>query len=252
MAKRPPQLWRYTGMIERAARQVDQFLAPSEFTIRMHKERGFSRPMELMPNFIDRVYEEWRDPAPRPHARPYFLFAGRLEMLKGLQTLIVLWKRIADYDLLVAGTGAAEVELRALAAGNPRIKFLGALKPSELGAFYFHAIACLVPSLTYETFGLTSVEAFARKTPAIVRDLGALPEVVNQSGGGLVYQTDEELLECINRLGTSPELRAELGEKGYAAFLQKWTREAHLARYFEIIGRFTGPEKAPKAVPGRQ
>ena len=235
MAKRPPQLWRYTGMLERAARHVDQFLAPSRFTARMHAERGFSQPLECLPNFAERVDDEWRQPAPRPHQRPYFFFAGRLELIKGLQTLIALWDRVPEADLLAAGAGDYEPELRRMAAGNPRIRFLGALPPGELGAFYYHALACIVPSLTYETFGLTSVEAFARKTPAIVRDLGALPEAVQDSGGGFVYRTDEELLQAIRRLAASPEVRAELGEKGYAGFVRWWSREAHMAVYLEVL-----------------
>ena len=35
---RPPQLWRYTGLLEREARHVDLFLAPSRFTLRAHRE----------------------------------------------------------------------------------------------------------------------------------------------------------------------------------------------------------------------
>jgi glycosyltransferase involved in cell wall biosynthesis len=235
MAKRPPQLWRYTGLLERSSRHVDQFLAPSRFTVRMHAERGFERPMECLPNFIDRVDREWQSPAPRPHERPYFLFVGRLESLKGLQTLIALWKRVPDCDLLVAGTGTYEFELRAMAGGNSRIRFLGALPPNELGPLYYHAIACIVPSLTFETFGLTSVEAFARKTPAVVRDLGALPEIVQDSGGGFIYQTDEEVLDALKRLAELPKLRAELGQKGYDGFVQWWCREAHLRLYFDCL-----------------
>lgn len=55
------------------------------------------------------------------------------------------------------------------------------LPQSELGTLYFHALACIVPSITYETFGMIIIEAFARKTPVIVRDLGALPEVIHDS-----------------------------------------------------------------------
>ena len=40
-AKRPPQLWRHSGMLQRMTRHVDQFIAPSHFTARMHAERGF-------------------------------------------------------------------------------------------------------------------------------------------------------------------------------------------------------------------
>lgn len=234
-AKRPPQLWRHTGLLERMATHVDQFVAPSRFTARMHAERGFPQPVAVLPNFIDRVDDEWRQPSPRPQAAPYFLFVGRLELYKGLQNVIALWDRVPECDLLVAGTGTYEPELRALAAGNPRIKFLGPLPQRELGALYCHALACIVPSVTYETFGMASVEAFARKTPAIVRDLGALPEVIEDSGGGLVYRTDDELLAALSQIAGSPALRIELGQKGYDAFTQRWCREAHLAQYFDFL-----------------
>ena len=236
-AKRPPQLWRYTGLLRRMVSHVDQFLAPSRFTARMHADRGFPRPVEYLPNFIDRVDRDWRDPAPRPQEAPYFLFVGRLERIKGLQTLISLWDRAPKCDLLVVGTGTYEQDLRAQAGGNRHIKFLGPLPQRELGALYYHALACVVPSITYETFGMTSVEAFARKTPAVVRDLGALPEVLQESGGGFVYRTDEELVGALGRIAGSPALRAELGQKGYDGFVRWWCREAHLDLYFDYLSR---------------
>jgi glycosyltransferase involved in cell wall biosynthesis len=239
-AKRPPQLWRYTGYLDRMARNIDRFFSPSRFTARMHAERGFRQPMQVLPNFLERSDSDWQSPAPRPQERPYFLFAGRLEAIKGLQTLIGIWERAPDADLLIAGAGGYEPELRTLAKGDPRVRFLGALPQRELGALYHHAIACLVPSITYETFGLTSIEAFARKTPAVVRDLGALPEVVDESGGGFAYRTDDQLLDALHRLVASPQLRAELGEKGYAGFLRLWSREAHMRQYLDCIAEIAG------------
>jgi glycosyltransferase involved in cell wall biosynthesis len=205
--------------------------------VQMHAERGFPQPMAHLPSFIDRVDHEWRHPGPRPQEKPYFLFVGRLEVIKGLQTVIDLWEQVTDSDLLVVGTGSYEQQVRAQAASNPRIKFLGALPQSKLGPLYFHALACIVPSITYETFGLIIVEAFARKTPVIVRDLGALPEVVHDSGGGFVYHTNDELLIALHRIATAPKLRDELGEKGYRAFIRRWSKEAHLTLYFDLLQR---------------
>jgi glycosyltransferase involved in cell wall biosynthesis len=235
MARRPPQLWRYTGMLEQASRHVDRFVSPSRFTARMHAERGFTQPVGHLPYFIDRADQDWQAPKPRRQERPYFLFVGRLEMLKGLHTLIALWDRVGEFDLLVAGAGNDGDALKAQAAANPRIKFLGPLPQSELGALYLHAVACLVPSVTYETFGIIILEAFARKTPVIVRDLGALPEVVEESGGGFVYRTDDELLHAIHKLVASPALRAESGERGYEAFVRLWSREAHMRQYTALL-----------------
>jgi len=192
MAKHPPQLWRYSGLLERASRHVDQFVSPSRFTAKMHAERGFPQPIAHLPCFIERVDKDWMEPGPRPQDKPYFLFVGRLEVIKGLQTLIQVWNRVPDYDLLVAGAGNYESTLRKMAAKNPNIKFLGAQSQKELGNLYYHALACVLPSITYETFGMIIIEAYARKTPVIVRDLGAFPEVVEDSGGGFIYRTDEE------------------------------------------------------------
>jgi glycosyltransferase involved in cell wall biosynthesis len=233
--KRPPQLWRYTGMLEKMSDHVDRFVSPSRFTAAMHAERGFPKPVGHLPYFIDRADADWQNPKPRRQERPYCLFVGRLELLKGLQTLIDIWYRIPNCDLLIAGSGTDEIALKAKAASNPRIKFLGQLPQSELGPLYHHAVASLVPSLTYETFGMVIIESFARKTPVIVRDLGALPEVVHDSGGGFIFRTDEDLINAINELQTSARLRQELGEKGYNAFVRLWSRDAHMRQYLELL-----------------
>ncbi len=234
-ARRPPQLWRYTDQLANASRAIDTFVSPSRFTARMHADRGFARRVEHLPYFIERVDHEWQNPKPPPSDKPFFLFVGRLEEIKGVQTLIDLWKRVTDCDLLIAGTGDYEQHLKARAADNPRIKFLGALTQSDLGNLYYHALSVIVPSLTFETFGIIIIEAFARKTPVIVRDLGALPEVVADSGGGYVYRNDDELLDAIHKIVIAPELRRELGQQGYNAFLRNWSKQAHLDLYFDFL-----------------
>jgi glycosyltransferase involved in cell wall biosynthesis len=235
LSGRPPQIWRYTNLLKKTSQHVDQFVSPSRFTAFMHAERGFLNPMAQLPDFMDRVDDDWEKPGPRPQEKPYFLFVGRLEPIKGLQTLIDVWNSLPDFDLLVVGTGKQEKALRAQAGPNPCIKFLGALPQRDLGTLYYHALACIVPSITYETFGMIIVESFARKTPAIVRDLGALPEIIHESGGGFVYRTHEELLGAIHRIAASRTLRDELGEKGYRAFIERWSREAHLKLYFDFL-----------------
>jgi glycosyltransferase involved in cell wall biosynthesis len=235
IGKRPPQIWRYTGLLERKSRLVDRFISPSKFTARMHAERGFPQPVMHLPYFIDRSDADWKYPASRPQEKPYFLFVGRLERIKGVQTLIETWNMIKEYDLFVVGTGREADDLRSLAAGNQNIKFLGPKSQQELGNLYYHAVAAIVPSITFETFGIIIVEAFARKTPVIVRDLGALPEVVKESGGGLIFRTNTELEGAIRQLGESERLRNEMGEKGYGAFLRIWTREAHIEMYHRIL-----------------
>jgi glycosyltransferase involved in cell wall biosynthesis len=77
-AKRPPQAWRHTGLLARASRSVDRFVAPSRFTAEMHARRGFPQPVGHLPYFIERADRDWKHPGPRPQEKPYFLFVGRL------------------------------------------------------------------------------------------------------------------------------------------------------------------------------
>ncbi len=232
--QRPPQLWRYTGLLERALPHVDLFLAPSRFTLQAHRDRGFSRPMRHLPHFLAAA-EVVPGAGGARAERPYFLFVGRLERLKGADVLIEAFRSYRDADLLIAGTGEEDAPLRSRAAGLDHVRFLGHVPQAGLAELYAGATALLVPSVGYEVFGLVVLEAFARGTPAIVHDLGALPELIADSGGGLVYRTPAELVEALGRMQGDPSLRDELGQRGRSALEELWSEERHLERYFEAI-----------------
>ncbi len=234
--RRPPQLWRYSALLERQTRHVDMFLSPSLFTVDKHRERGFTAPMRHLPYFLPQ--QEAAEPAATD--RPYFLVVGRLERLKGVQTLIELFRRYDAADLVIAGAGTYGDELRRQAQGLRHVRFVGSVPFYELQSLYAGATALLVPSIGYETFGIVTLEAFAQRTPAIVRDLGALPEAVEWSGGGFTYRTDAELLEAMEALRLDPALRAELGERGYRGYLDHWSEEPHLRKYFDLIAEVRG------------
>jgi glycosyltransferase involved in cell wall biosynthesis len=233
--RRPPQWWRYTRRLQKSVASVDAFLSPSLFTRQMHRDRGFACPMEHLPYFVPRIAQAPADPERPPHGRPFFLFVGRLEKIKGLHTLFPLFRDYPHADLLVAGTGTQEVELRGQAAELRNVVFLGLLPQEQLQALYRHAIAVLVPSLCYEVFGMMILEAHLQRTPVIVNALGGLQEVTEESQGGFVYRTRGELLAAMERLRTDPILRREMGERGYRKYVERWSEEAHLQAYFRII-----------------
>ena len=232
---RPPQLWRYTDLLSKAAAEVDRFLAPSRFAVQMHAERGFSRPLTHLAPYVARSDADWQQPGASPHSRPYFLYVGRLESIKGPAILARAWRNVPDVDLLIVGDGTERPGLEAEAARNPRIVVSGPRKPDELGRYYAHALACIVPSITYEVAPTVVVEAFARRTPVIARDLGGTAELVADSGGGILYTTDQELVEAVGRLSRDAGLRRSLGERGYNTFVERWTEDVHLDSYLRIV-----------------
>ncbi len=248
--RRPPQLWRWTGFLERELRHVDTFIAMSEFSRGKHREFGFPREMEVLPYFLP-------DPEPggaavageSPHGRPYFLFVGRLEKIKGLDDVIPLFRDYPDADLLIAGEGEYGATLRALGQDIERVRFLGRVAPDELCRYYQHALALIVPSVCFETFGIILIESFRQRTPVIARRIGPFPEIVESAAGGELFETGRELLGAMRRIQADPAHRRRLAENGYRAYVERYSESAVVPRYLDIVRR-TAEKKGDRRVVG--
>lgn len=236
-AGRPPQWWRHTRLMERSLAHLDALICPSRSTQFEHARRGVRRPTTLLPYFLPHDYTGLPDVATPRFGRPYVAAAGRLEKVKGFQHAIEAMRALPDLDLRIAGTGQYEQELRAHAAGQANVHFEGRLDAAHVAALFRGARAVVVPSLVYETFGYVVLEAFAEGTPVVVRNLGALPELIEQSQGGLVFSTQEELIGALRRLATEETLRQGLGQNGWQARQSLWSEEEHLTCYFALIDK---------------
>lgn len=234
---RPPQWWRSTGLLATEIRHVDAFLSPSRFGIASHRRFGFDAPMIHLPSFVpDGVAgDDGSVGGPVGDGEPYFLYAGRLEHAKGPQTLIAHFRRRGRARLVLAGAGTDEARLRRLAGDDDRIRLLGLVDRTDLRAWYRNAVAVVVPSLNVEILPLVILEAAREGTPVVVRNCGALPEVITESGGGLIYDDDDQLEAALARLLDDPGLRAELGRRARRAYEAQWSAEVHVRRYLEIV-----------------
>jgi glycosyltransferase involved in cell wall biosynthesis len=232
-------------MLERHLHHVDAFIAMSEFSRDKHREFGFPREMEVLPYFLPDSPKTTSATADMsaamagapPHPRPYFLFVGRLELIKGVQDILPAFAGEGDYDLVVAGDGDYGATLRQMAANMPRVRFVGRVASDELATWYRHAIALIVPSLCFETFGIILLEAFRQSTPVIARRLGPLPELVAAARGGEIFETHEELLSAMERLRQDRVYRDRMAEQGRTAVDRMWSEHAVIPHYLDIIRR---------------
>jgi glycosyltransferase involved in cell wall biosynthesis len=236
--KRPPQWWRYSGLLQQALKHVDAFLSPSPFTRALHHQRGLDIPIIDLPYFVPEL-PDWPDEAPRPGGPepPYFLYVGRLEKIKGLHTLLPVFRGYRKARLLVAGSGNDAAHLKRLAGAADNIVFLGRLSERQLAPLYRQAAAVIVPSTNFEVSPLVIFEAFRAQTPVIVRNLGGLPLIAAESGGGLVFDNDAELVAAMDRLLAEPALRAEMGRRARQMYLARLTPDAHIEAYLRLIER---------------
>jgi glycosyltransferase involved in cell wall biosynthesis len=228
--RRPPQLWRYTGLLDRKLASIDLVIAKSRFSRDKHREFGLRPDMTVLPYFLPDLDLADAPPA-NPHHRPYFLFVGRLEKIKGLQDVFPAFEKYPDADFLILGDGDYSEPLKSLAAGNERVKFLGRKTLDELNAYYRNALGLIVPSVCYETFGIILIEAFRLGTPVIARRLGPFPEIVETSGGGMLFETETDLLAAMRALQRDPGQRAALSGSARAGFEKYWSEQPVLTAF---------------------
>jgi glycosyltransferase involved in cell wall biosynthesis len=228
----PPQLWRYTRLRDRSLESVDRLLAPSKFTGDMHRANGIEARIEVLP-----LFSSLEGAAAAEAEQPRrVVFAGRITALKGIETLLRVVSKMPDIELFVLGQGELRGLLTAAYAQHPNIRFFGKVEQDQLAEHFARAAAVVFPSLVPETFGLTIVEAAACGTPAIAaKSSGGAAELVSTTGGGLLYQGDEELATAIRQLVEDRPLRNELGARARAGYQQRYTKELHIAAYLSQI-----------------
>ncbi|HVB53257.1 MAG TPA: glycosyltransferase [Candidatus Acidoferrales bacterium] len=154
--------------------------------------------------------------------RKVVLFAGRLEPLKGPDTLLDAFAILVKRDgvrepvqLLFVGDdssdgaqvdqrGMLEARVRELGLSD-RVCFLGARPQDRLALLYCLADVVVVPSYT-ESFGLVALEAQACGTPVVAASVGGLRDVVAHGSTGYLVEghNPADYAEAITRVIAAP------------------------------------------------
>ena len=149
-------------------------------------------------------------------ANRHFLLPGRLHRWKRVDLAIEAMRYVkAPVELLISGTGENEAQFRALAASDPRIRFLGRVTDAELVQLYADALGVLfVPQR--EDFGLVTLEAFLSSKPVITcSDSGEPARLVRDGVTGFVTPPDPtRLAAAMESLLHGTEQAAAMGRQG--------------------------------------
>jgi glycosyltransferase involved in cell wall biosynthesis/GT2 family glycosyltransferase len=155
----------------------------------------------------------------RPRRGEHVLLPGRLHRWKRADLVIDAFAHVkAHVPLKIVGTGEDEAALRARAAGDPRIEFLGHVSESALVELYAGALAVpFVPR--FEDYGLITIEAFNSRKPVITcTDSGETLEFVRDGETGFVTAPDPRAIaERIDWLAGHRAAARAMGERGRRA-----------------------------------
>jgi glycosyltransferase involved in cell wall biosynthesis len=217
---------------------VDAYISRTNFSRDKLIEGGFpAEKIAVIPSFAPNPGDTRGD-----NGR-FALFAGRLSPEKGIATLLSAWSRLDDSPILlkVAGDGPLRKEVARLADGR-RLQYLGPLSRGEIHALLREAAFLVFPSVCYENFPLSIVDAFACGVPVLASRLGAMEEIIEDRRTGLLFRPGdaEDLASKVEWAWRHPEELARMRPQARAEYLARYTPAQNYKMLIELYSRVTG------------
>ena len=144
----------------------------------------------------------------------FFLFVGRLSSEKGVSKLIEAAKNLPQIDFSIIGDGPLKNFVVDAAKAHKNIKYLGFQNKEFIIEQLKKSRALIFPSLWYEGFPMTILEAFSCGTPVLASDLGGPREIISNEKNGLLfnYKDPSDLVKTIKRIAVDDSLHVEMCE----------------------------------------
>jgi glycosyltransferase involved in cell wall biosynthesis len=189
------------------------YLFSNSHSVQRNLRKEYGLRSEVVPTGVDAKYftPAWDRPV---NLRPRVLFVGSLRPFKGPQLFLPAAARFPQADFVIVGEGlmAAELEERVRKERLANVRFARGLDVAALREQYRAADIFLFPSY-WEGSPKVILEAAACGLPVIARK-DYEPETVLDGQTGYLGGTEDELLDRLENLIASPELRQRMGRAG--------------------------------------
>ena len=213
---------------------VDGYVALTNFARQKFIEGGLpGQVLHVKPNFLA------DDPGERTSSGRSVLFVGRLSPEKGVNVLLSAWRKLsAAIPLIIMGDGPLRESLQAEAtrSGLSDVTFTGWRSRFEILTAIKQAAFVVLPSVCYEGFPMTLVEAFACGTPVICSGIGSPQEIVENGKTGLHFQTADadDLASKIEYAWNRPAALSAMGRAARQVFEKRYTAETNYQQLLQI------------------
>ena len=173
-----------------------------------------------------------------------YIFAGRLDKLKGIDLLFEAWKQMGDnvLKLIVCGTGPMEDWCKDFIAKNrlSNIEMRGFVPNNEVKKLIANSKALILPTQWYEGFPMTIVEAYSVGTPVIGSDLGNTGSVVEEgtTGAKFEYNSVNSLHAAVEKFEKSDDVA--MGDNAYKKYINKFDEKSNYQILMSVYSEISG------------
>ena len=179
-------------------------------------------------------------------------YVGTVGLAHGIRTVLDTAERMlpsTQVVFLVVGEGAERqsLEAEAIRRGLSNVMFAGQRPREEIPGILRASDACLVLLKKTDAFKQViptkMLEFMSSETPVILGVGGQARAIVERAGGGLCIEPEnvDELIEAIEQLEMSEELRTNLGKSGRRHMIMEFSRQRSAEDYIEVLDRVAGP-----------
>lgn len=213
-----------------AWQHVHRFIALTEFARSKFITSGISpHQITIKPNFVKPVVTGGPG-----DSRTGALFVGRLSREKGVQDLLAAWRSLPHIPLTIIGDGPERNDLEKQCPQH--VRFIGHRNRPEVLAAMRSSAALIVPSLWYEGFPMTVVEAYASGTPVFASRIGSLNEVIEDgvTGGLFNHGSPADIVRVVGSAFADVEALRRRGLAAKSVYDRRYTPEVALRRLEEI------------------
>jgi glycosyltransferase involved in cell wall biosynthesis len=225
-------------------RRIAAYLALTRFQRDLLVRGGLPADrVEVLPNFLEPDPGVTRDPGLTSDPgitrdrREGFLFAGRLSEEKGVAALLGA-AAVASGLVRIAGQGPlSSLVLAAAEAGD--VKALGQLDKNAVFGQLRRATAMVLPSVWYEGFPVSVLEAFATGTPVIASRIGSLAELIEDGVTGILANPGDaqDLADRLRWAADHPHEMRKMGSNARLMYETTYRGPAHLAALLDTYRR---------------
>lgn len=159
---------------------IDYFFVLTSFQKEKVKSLGIDeKRLILKPNSLNMSFDMQKE-------KKDYIYVGRLEESKGIYELLKVWETLDErFVLTIIGGGDIEEKLRNQ-YNKSNIIFKGKCSRKETLESIAKAKYLIQPSILYETFGLTIIEAMSFGVPVIGFDIGTRGDFIQDSVNGFL------------------------------------------------------------------